>query len=221
MELDGETQEEILRTVTAQQEHLEEFSFWNNALFFLNHMNQWTPVFFILLFEIFLCILLILPFPVHFEKKLVHSMSRLWKNHPYFRVTSKTIMAIITAFFIDNVRQMYTIHLYHVTPNLHMIGQEDDLNLSLLSSQRNAYLCGFTVYLFLVLVRFQDMSGEIDALEVKLDSIEPGLSKRSRKTVKDSIGYVKDKKNWEKTSRLHRRLHRLHQLYRLHRLHNF
>jgi len=182
-----------MEAAAAQQEHVHELAFWQKLTFFLSYLNQWAIVLGILFLELFLCVTILLPLPPSWRRSLGDGMARIWNKHPHFRIICWTVMGVVSVFFIDALRQMYSVHVAHTHPSVPIVGKAADLNVELVSAQRNAFLCFFTVYLYFVLLRFQSMADQINSLEEKIEQIEPGLSKHSEKHIQDKIGYDKNR----------------------------
>jgi len=159
----------------------------------LEYTNQWGAIFLLLTLELLLATFLVMPIPVGWRITVSQKMATAWNTLPRFRIISKTLMTIIGALFFDSLRKMYVIHLSTFQPDLLKVGREVEINKDLLIAQRNAYLTGFTVFIFLILYRFQSMADQVATLETRLDEIEPGLSKRSEHHVKKTVDYDKNK----------------------------
>lgn len=86
-----------------------------------------------------------------------------------FRIVSKTILVIISALFLDSIRRMYSVHLTIYQPDILKMGKQTEMNTVLVASQRNAFLTGLSVFLFLVIYRFQAMSDQVNNLDSILD----------------------------------------------------
>ncbi|PRP77835.1 hypothetical protein PROFUN_14154 [Planoprotostelium fungivorum] len=159
----------------------------------LEYANQWGLIFVCLSIEILIATFLVLPIPVKWRITVSQKMAVLWNQYPRFRIITKTLMSIVAALFFDSLRKMYVIHLSIYQPDLLKVGREAEINKNLLVAQRNAYLCGFTVFIFMILYRFQSMADQVATLEAKLDQIEPGLSKRTEHHVQKAVDYDKNK----------------------------
>jgi len=111
---------------------------------------------------------------------MLEKISRFWNSHPRFRIATNTWMSIITFLFMDALRQMYMIHVASVIAGpgtdpleaLANVGNQKEVEMTLYASQRNAYLCGFTVFLFTMLYRFQSMADKITELELRISSFQ-------------------------------------------------
>jgi len=154
------------------------------ATFLLDHANQWSLVFIILSFEILFCTLIVLPIPLNWRQTILLKTSNLWNRYPRLRIVMKTVMGIITILFVDASLTLYTVHVRSNTPaQPGTVLDEKEINLTLFEAQRNAFLCGFSVFLFLMLYRFQSMADRITSLQEQINEVssrktEHGLKKR-------------------------------------------
>eukprot|EP01117_Protostelium_nocturnum_P006732 TRINITY_DN2423_c0_g1_i1.p1 TRINITY_DN2423_c0_g1~~TRINITY_DN2423_c0_g1_i1.p1 ORF type:complete len:201 (-),score=68.81 TRINITY_DN2423_c0_g1_i1:267-869(-) len=162
----------------------------NQGLWFLmEYMNQWAIVFMILCLEVTLCTLMILPLPVQFRLNLSSAMSKLWNSFPRFRIVTKTLLVIITGLFFDSLRRMYSIHLTTFQPDVLKIGKQVEMNTVLAEAQRNAFLTGVAVFLFLVLYRFQAMADQIAYLDTRMNDYSAGLGRKGERSMKKEVDY--------------------------------
>ena len=102
----------------------------------------------------------------------------MYNRYPRFRIISKTVIGIIALLFVDSLREMYSVHWVTQPPERLGIEKEAQINLDLVSSQRNAFLCGFSVFLFLLLYRFQSMVDKIVQLEKVLATRDERIPKK-------------------------------------------
>jgi len=148
--------------------------------FLLNNCNQWSFVFMTMAIELILCTVIITPLPISWRTRLLEKISWFWNSHPRFRIATNTWMSIITVLFLDALRQMYMVHVASVIAGpgtdpleaLANVGNQKDVEMTLYAAQRNAYLCGFTVFLFTMLYRFQSMADKITELELRISSYQ-------------------------------------------------
>ena len=189
-------QDAILKAAAANAaaaQAVQHQTFWNNMKFLLDYANQWAPVFILLMCELVLCTAMILPIPIQWRAKISQQMSRLWNLYPRFRIVMKTFIGIVTALFLDALRQMYMVHLSQRQPDLLKVGKEGEMNNTLVAAQRNAFMCGFTVFLFMVLYRMQSMADQISGLEDRLNLVDSDLTRKREGFVKREYGTATEK----------------------------
>jgi len=119
-----------------------------------------------------MCTFLIAPFPIALRTAVIENLSNIWKTYPRARVVTKTLIGVVFVLFLDALRQMYLLHLIEVEPGLEAIEQIGESNRSLLQAERNAFLCGCTLYLFFMLHRFHSMLDNIKQLEARLVTVD-------------------------------------------------
>jgi len=134
----------------------------------LNFLNLWTVVFGIMITESLLVTLLIIPLPVKLRRSMLQKWAAAWNCNQGIRVAIKTVVAIIGALFLDSLRRMYAAYGISKASMLH-----PDLLVTLeyMEAQRNAFVCGCTLFLFIVLDMFKAMTDEIGGLEKQLTSV--------------------------------------------------
>ncbi|PRP82509.1 hypothetical protein PROFUN_10079 [Planoprotostelium fungivorum] len=159
------------------------------GLWLLDYLNQWAVIFLILSFEVILCSLMVLPFPLTWRLKFSNGMSKLWNGFPRFRIVAKTLLVIVSALFLDSLRRMYTVHLSIYQPDILKMGRQTEMNMMLVSAQRNAFLCGLSVFLFMVLYRFQSMADQLAFLQTRMDQYDDKLAHRGERTLKKELNY--------------------------------
>jgi len=157
-------------------------------MFLLENFTMWTLPFVFMLLELSLCILIVTPMPQYFRRGLLHTVIRVWNQYPRFRLMYKTAIGFVCYLFFDSLRRIYVVNLRIET------GQVKDFS-ALYASERNAYLCGLTVFLFLMLLRVEAMLGYIDTLELKVAAWEkshPGtvIEAETRPAEKKSVNDV-------------------------------
>lgn len=135
------------------------------SIFLLSHMNLWAAVFLLLCLELAMYTFLILPFPLSWRRELLESVSRLWRRVPRAQVVVWTVLVMLSLLFVDSLREMYAASRAISPNNQHML---PEVSSEIYAQQRNAFLCGFTVFLAHMLYRFQSMVARISELEQAL-----------------------------------------------------
>jgi len=143
-----------------------------DTLSLLRQLNQWSLVFLLFLAEFSMCTFLIAPFPIAWRTAAVQNLSNMWRTYPKARVVTKTLMGVVFVLFLDALRQMYLLHLIEVEPGLESVEMFGESNRSLLQAERNAFLCGCTLYMFFMLHRFHSMLDNIQQLEARLVTVD-------------------------------------------------
>jgi len=138
-------------------------------MFLIENLTQWTFPFVLLTIEIILCTIVVLPLPNLMRISLLKGLRNLWVRFPRFRLVYKTIMLLVAFLFVDSLRRMYVVYMRMELQ--HIAGKNangQDLS-QLYAAERNAYLCGFTVFLYLLLLRFEGMLGDQTKLEEQVE----------------------------------------------------
>uniref|UniRef100_A0A3P8RU72 Endoplasmic reticulum transmembrane protein n=1 Tax=Amphiprion percula TaxID=161767 RepID=A0A3P8RU72_AMPPE len=115
---------------------------------------QWTAVAFFLYVEIAVNLILCIPFISAQRWRLVFSW-RIWSwLSPYWNKCFFTMIMVLIVLFLDAVRevQKYSdpepMQDAKVNPNLY-----DHVHMKLFRAQRNLYICGFSLFLWLIMRR--------------------------------------------------------------------
>eukprot|EP01114_Cavostelium_apophysatum_P007599 TRINITY_DN1973_c0_g1_i1.p1 TRINITY_DN1973_c0_g1~~TRINITY_DN1973_c0_g1_i1.p1 ORF type:complete len:216 (-),score=45.22 TRINITY_DN1973_c0_g1_i1:44-691(-) len=158
------------------------------AFFIVDHLNQWGIVFGIFAVQLLMCSFLIAPVPISWRRKFLEKWSFYWNLYPRFRIVIKTVIGIVFLLFLDACRKMYMIHWVTIDPSGTMVGTNKDITLSLIGAQRNAFLCGSTVFLALLLNRFRIMVDRISDLELRLGQFGVDLTHTGESSIKEKLG---------------------------------
>eukprot|EP01102_Stenamoeba_stenopodia_P005729 TRINITY_DN16466_c0_g1_i1.p1 TRINITY_DN16466_c0_g1~~TRINITY_DN16466_c0_g1_i1.p1 ORF type:complete len:199 (+),score=51.25 TRINITY_DN16466_c0_g1_i1:83-679(+) len=134
---------------------------------------QWMVVFLILCSEMFLCLLFILPLPVSL-RKLLCKLSSI-AQRPQIRTALIAVFLVIAFLFVDALRSQN-----HLREEAHLhrdaAAQLTSVHNRLFRAQRNGYLTGFTLFLMLVLYRFQLNTLDLLAADEKLAALKKELN---------------------------------------------
>eukprot|EP01113_Clastostelium_recurvatum_P025203 TRINITY_DN3031_c0_g1_i3.p1 TRINITY_DN3031_c0_g1~~TRINITY_DN3031_c0_g1_i3.p1 ORF type:complete len:180 (+),score=33.08 TRINITY_DN3031_c0_g1_i3:139-678(+) len=135
-------------------------------------MLQWAFVFSLLIFECLLCLTIILPIPFSYRRAFMMQLARIWNRFPRARIVSKAVMCLVFCLFLDSARAIYKVEqVKHDQPDINLktiTGQAPVLNIRLFASERNLFLTGFTLFLFIMLYRFMGMATQLMHLEESL-----------------------------------------------------
>ncbi|ABN66608.2 receptor-associated protein [Scheffersomyces stipitis CBS 6054] len=134
-------------------------------------------VFALLAAEMAFFAILSLPFPRAIRRRVLLTVSAPFKNEQ-FQIAIKCILGFVLILFIDSVNRVYS-----VTNELHnsnviqnggiqpgILNDRSEVQARRFYAQRNMYLCGFTLFLTLILTRTYGLVAELIATKDKLDS---------------------------------------------------
>jgi len=154
----------------------------------------YTLVFGLLMFEMGLFLLLIVPLPFNVKRRVFTFISEsplVAKIQYWMKITFVFILIL----FIDSVNRVYRVqlelmaaHEQGVKGNAAAVMGSERLEVQARKfySQRNMYLCGFTLFLSLILNRTYVMILEVMRLEDKLKTYE-GTSKDTKESEKLAV----------------------------------
>ncbi|OXV08185.1 hypothetical protein Egran_04052 [Elaphomyces granulatus] len=138
----------------------------------------YSLVFLLLIIEILVFVGLIIPLPFHLKRKMFIFISEspvIAKLQHGMRITFIFILIL----FIDSVNRVYRVQLelasYSKDPTrgrAAALGDRSEIQARKFYSQRNMYLCGFTLFLSLILNRTYLMILELLRLEDKIRLLE-------------------------------------------------
>lgn len=120
--------------------------------------------------------ILSLPLPRAIRRKVLTTVSAPFRSEQV-QIATKCIMGFVTVLFIDSVNKVYavTAELHAVLPSTGspstMINDRSEIQARRFYAQRNMYLCGFTLFLTLILTRTYSLVAELILTKDKLDEI--------------------------------------------------
>ncbi|CCE83263.1 Piso0_003835 [Millerozyma farinosa CBS 7064] len=131
-------------------------------------------VFGLLVIEVGFFTVLSLPFPRQVRRKVLSTASAPFRNEQ-FQIAIKCILGFVLVLFIDSVNRLVA-----VTRELQskpseskvtgIINDRAEVQARRFYAQRNMYLCGFTLFLTLILMRTYSLVGELILTKDKLDN---------------------------------------------------
>ncbi|ODQ82924.1 hypothetical protein BABINDRAFT_30089 [Babjeviella inositovora NRRL Y-12698] len=133
-------------------------------------------VFSILVTEMAMFGLLSLPLPRNIRGTLLSVLSKPFQS-AQFQIAIKCILAFILILFVDSVNRVYKVSAELQAPTNHpeaaMQGFIDrsDVQARRFYAQRNMYLCGFTLFLTLILTRTYALVDELVVVKTKLAAL--------------------------------------------------
>lgn len=134
-------------------------------------------VFGLLVVEMAFFAILSLPFPRAVRRKVLATVSAPFKSEQV-QIAIKCIFGFVLVLFIDSVNRVYSVtaELHASAPNSHaplagMLNDRSEVQARRFYAQRNMYLCGFTLFLTLILTRTYSLVAELINTKDKLDDL--------------------------------------------------
>lgn len=138
----------------------------------------YSIVFGLLVVEMAFFTLLSLPYPRAIRRRVLYTASAPFRNQN-FQTATKCIMGFVAVLFIDSVNRVYSVSAElsgtlaapgtTPTPAQAMLSERLEIQARRFYAQRNMYLCGFTLFLTLILTRTYSLVVELIATKDKLD----------------------------------------------------
>lgn len=131
-------------------------------------------VFGLLVIEVGFFTVLSLPFPRQVRRKVLATASAPFRNEQV-QIAIKCILGFVLVLFIDSVNRLVAVtrELQSTPSELKVTGIINDraeVQARRFYAQRNMYLCGFTLFLTLILMRTYSLVGELILTKDKLDN---------------------------------------------------
>lgn len=131
-------------------------------------------VFGLLVIEVGFFTVLSLPFPRRVRRKVLATASAPFRNEQV-QIAIKCILGFVLVLFIDSVNRLVAVtrELQSKPSELKVTGIINDraeVQARRFYAQRNMYLCGFTLFLTLILMRTYSLVGELILTKDKLDN---------------------------------------------------
>ncbi|KAK6201038.1 putative endoplasmic reticulum transmembrane protein [Scheffersomyces amazonensis] len=134
-------------------------------------------VFGLLVIEMGFFTILSLPFPRAIRRSVLATASAPFRSEQ-FQIAIKCILGFVLVLFIDSINRVYS-----VTAELHsstnsgglqgtIMNDRSEIQARRFYAQRNMYLCGFTLFLTLILSRTYSLVGELISTKDKLDNLK-------------------------------------------------
>jgi len=131
-------------------------------------MLQWAVCSAILFSEMVICAFVVLPLPLKWRNGFLEKLSNFWYNYPRARTVIKTFISLVALFLIDALRSMYLVTTMEDPLNP---VKPEELRLRMIAAQRNAFLTGFTLFMFFMLNRFEGMLFDTINLEKRVKKL--------------------------------------------------
>lgn len=154
----------------------------------------YSLVFALLLVEMLIFLGLIVPLPLGFRRRIFNFLATsIWVAKAQYAL--KITFIFILILFLDSVNRVYRVELELAATKTDnrggatMISGHDrtEVLLRKFYSQRNMYLCGFTLFLSLVLNRLYGMSFEVLRLQEERKSFKAALDGQGGSKTADEI----------------------------------
>lgn len=144
-------------------------------------------VFGLLVLEMAFFAVLSLPFPRALRKRVLATVLAPFKSDQV-QIAIKCIFGFVLVLFIDSVNRVYSVtsELHAMSPSAHaplsVVNDRSEVQARRFYAQRNMYLCGFTLFLTLILTRTYSLVAELIHTKDKLDDFSKTneLSKASK-----------------------------------------
>uniref|UniRef100_A0A1A8EM36 Endoplasmic reticulum transmembrane protein n=1 Tax=Nothobranchius korthausae TaxID=1143690 RepID=A0A1A8EM36_9TELE len=157
---------------------------------------QWTAVALFLYVEIGVILILCLPFisarrwQIIFQLRIWSWMARFWNK------VFLTMIVILVVLFLDAVREVRKYSNKEVTPDAKMQPNIfDHLHMKLFRAQRNLYISGFSVFLWLVMKRMVTLINQL----ASACGTTAALQMQAENANKTAENYMKDNEQLKQT----------------------
>ncbi|KAI3406750.2 ECM3 [Candida oxycetoniae] len=135
-------------------------------------------VFVLLVIEMVFFGILSLPYPRRVRRTVLQTISAPFKNEQ-FQIALKCVLGFVFVLFIDSVNRVYAVtsELHSATqahPGSSVMNDRSEIQARRFYAQRNMYLCGFTLFLTLILTRTYNLVVELIVTKDKVDELKKG-----------------------------------------------
>ncbi|KAM8972100.1 B-cell receptor-associated protein 29 [Pelodytes ibericus] len=145
---------------------------------------QWTAVASFLYGEIAVLLILCIPFISPLRWRRIFKFQLWTKISPYWNKAFLSIIVVLIVLFLDAAREVRKYSATQVIDNTANPSSYDHIHMKLFRSQRNLYISGFSLFLWLVLRRvvslIMQLAGEIeshDALKTQVENSNEAAKK--------------------------------------------
>lgn len=152
-------------------------------------------VFGLLVIEMAFFAILSLPYPRQVRRTVLSTVSAPFKNEQ-FQIALKCVLGFVFVLFVDSVNRVYAVtsELTSATqahPGTSIMNDRSEIQARRFYAQRNMYLCGFTLFLTLILTRTYNLVVELIATKDKVDALKENNAEDVSTTAGDSEELVK------------------------------
>lgn len=136
-------------------------------------------VFALLVLEMAFFAILSLPFPRRIRRSVLTTVSAPFGNEKV-QIAIKCVLGFVAVLFIDSVNRVYSVttELHALSPSQNqltiagIVNDRAEVQARRFYAQRNMYLCGFTLFLTLILTRTYSLVAELLVTKDKLDNLK-------------------------------------------------
>lgn len=159
-------------------------------------------VFGLLVIEMGFFTFLSLPFPRRVRRTVLSTASAPFRNEQ-FQIAIKCVFGFVLVLFIDSVNRVYAVtsELHASSPAAnsgHMqttvnsvMNDRSEVQARRFYAQRNMYLCGFTLFLTLILTRTYSLVSELILTKDKLDNLKANNGELDGTSDSDEVAQLK------------------------------
>lgn len=133
----------------------------------------YSLVFGLLVVEIAFFTLLSLPYPRKIRRSVLTTVSMPFRNEK-FQIALKCILGFVAVLFIDSVNRVFTVNTELRGSNNvanGVLNDRSEIQARRFYAQRNMYLCGFTLFLTLIVLRTYSLVTELLVTKDKVDAL--------------------------------------------------
>ncbi|EGV66603.1 Endoplasmic reticulum transmembrane protein 3 [Yamadazyma tenuis] len=149
-------------------------------------------VFGLLVVEVAFFTVLSLPYPRKIRRTVLTTVSAPFRNEK-FQIALKCILGFVLVLFIDSVNRVASVSNELQGSAIRgsaIVNDRSEIQARRFYAQRNMYLCGFTLFLTLILLRTYSLVTELLVTKDKVDALT-GESELGETETKDSPSIVK------------------------------
>ncbi|KAG7665349.1 YET3 [[Candida] subhashii] len=133
-------------------------------------------VFLLLVVEMAFFAILSLPYPRKVRRAVLTTVSAPFRNDQ-FQIALKCVLGFVAILFIDSVNRVYSVTaelntVSHTAGGASIMNERSEVQARRFYAQRNMYLCGFTLFLHLILIRTYSLVAELIVTKDKLDDLK-------------------------------------------------
>lgn len=134
----------------------------------------YSLVFGLLVVEIVFFTLLSLPYPRKIRRTVLTTVSMPFRNEK-FQIALKCILGFVLILFIDSVNRVFSVNTelkgFNNTGAQAVLSDRSEIQARRFYAQRNMYLCGFTLFLTMILLRTYSLVTELLVTKDKVDAL--------------------------------------------------
>ncbi|EDK42578.1 Endoplasmic reticulum transmembrane protein 3 [Lodderomyces elongisporus] len=149
-------------------------------------------VFGLLVIEMIFFGVLSVPYPRRIRRTVLTTVSAPFKNEQ-FQIALKCVLGFVFVLFIDSVNRVYAVtsELHSSTqahPGSSVMNDRSEIQARRFYAQRNMYLCGFTLFLTLILTRTYNLVVELIVTKDKVDELKTEGAEETSSAISGETG---------------------------------